>query len=103
VVTFPVTFDGSFSFLGEPPTHLIGSGTGSILLDSPGTAAPGNARFYLGSTYAVTSTALPEPGTALLLVTGVAVLLWPKLRNAINQPPTRPVHLLINAEEDGLR
>ena len=77
-VTFPVTFDGSFSFLGGSPTLLAGSGTGSILLDIPNPSAPSNARVYLGSTYAVTATSLPEPGTALLLVTGVAVLLWPK-------------------------
>jgi hypothetical protein len=82
MVTFPVTFDGSFSFLGGPPTNLVGSGTGSILLDTPGGLAPGAARFYLSSTYTVTATAVPEPGTALLLLTGVAVLLRPKRQRA---------------------
>lgn len=82
VITFPVTFDGSFSLLsGGPPTDLVGSGTGSIQLGLPVT---GDARLYLSSTYAVTATVMPEPGTALLLVSGVAVLLWPKRREFIN-------------------
>jgi hypothetical protein len=79
-IVFPVTFDGSFGLLGGPLTALVGTGTGSILLDTPGGLAPGTARFYLSSTYTVTATTVPEPGTALLLLTGVAVLLWPTRR-----------------------
>ncbi|MEP6600855.1 MAG: PEP-CTERM sorting domain-containing protein [Nitrospirota bacterium] len=78
-IIFPVTFDGSFGLLGGPLTALVGTGTGSIQLGLP---IAGDGRMYLGSTYTVTVTAVPEPGTALLLVTGVAVLLWPKRRTA---------------------
>lgn len=80
-VTFPVTFHGLFSSLSGPPTELLGSGTGSIQLGLPVT---GDERLYLSSIYTITATSLPEPGTALLLITGVAVLLWPKRREYIN-------------------
>jgi hypothetical protein len=85
VITFPVTFDGWFTSLSGPLTNLVGNGTGSIHLDSvdntSGIAGPGDGRFYLHSKYDVVATVMPEPSTALFLLTGLAGLLWLKRRS----------------------